>query len=110
MPEQSTSSFDETAVLERLRKAPRVASPTPRLVRVDRAAYLEAEEDPDRQAELEQATRELVERLGGRLGKVSQQAQGRRAGRTYTPPPTVVWFYELAAAALEPSEKGQTPT
>ena len=101
MADENSQPLDEKALRERLRSAPRVASPTPRLVRIDRAAYLESEEDPDRQAALEEATREFVEKHGGRLSKISQRSQGMRAGRTFTPPPTVVWFYELPAGALD---------
>lgn len=101
MADESSSSLDEATLRERLRAAPRVASPTPRVIRIDRAAYLETEEDPERQADLEQATRELVEKLGGRLSKLTQRSQGMRAGRTFTPPPTIVWFYELPAGALD---------
>lgn len=97
----TASSFDDATLRERLRQAPRVPSPTPRLMRVDRAAYLEGEEDPDVQAGLEQATRALVEKLGGRLGKVAQRSQARRSGQTFTPPPTTVWFYELPAGSLD---------
>jgi hypothetical protein len=98
----AAAEFDEATLRERLRSAPRVPSPTPRLLRIDRAAYLESEEDTERQPELEEATRELVERLGGRLGKAVQRgAQARRAGHTITPPPTIVWFYELPSGALD---------
>src|SRR5947199_84908 len=46
------------------------------------------------------STRPAVEKLGGRLGRVQQAHQERRAGRQVAAPPTVVWFYELPADAL----------
>lgn len=97
------ATFDDSTLKERLRAAPRVTSPTPKLLRVDRAAVLATEEEPERQAELEQAARAFVEKLGGRLGKVEERHQGRRAGRMVAEPPTVVWFYELPAGALDNS-------
>ncbi|MFL5895453.1 MAG: hypothetical protein ACJ76Z_10100 [Thermoleophilaceae bacterium] len=94
-------SFDEATVRERLKAAPRVSSPTPKLIRIDRAALLDTEEESERQGELEEAARAVVEKLGGRLGKLSERHQGRRAGRMVAEPPTVVWFYELPAGALD---------
>ena len=101
MAENSAPTFDDAEIRERLRKAPRVASPTPRLIRVDRAAYLDAAAEPEEQGELEQATRTLVEKLGGHLRKMEQRSQGLRAGRRVAQPPTVVWYYELPADALD---------
>ena len=96
-----TAKFDEATLRERLRSAPRVSAPTPKLLRIDRAAVLATEDEPERQAELEEAARALVEKLGGRLGKVQERHQGRRAGRMVAEPPTVVWYYELPAGTLD---------
>ena len=95
------AEFDDSVVKERLRAAARVQSPSPKLLRIDRAAVLATEEEPERQAELEQAARALVEKLGGRLGRLQERHQGRRAGRMVAEPPTVVWYYELPAGTLD---------
>jgi hypothetical protein len=91
--------FDEPTILEKLRDAPRVPWPNPRRIRVARDHYLETVEEDDR-ADLDEATRAVVEKLGGHLGRTQQAHQERRAGRQVAAPPTVVWFYELPAEAL----------
>ena len=94
------TGFGEEDLLERLRAAERVASPNRRVVRIDRAAYLEPEE-AEKRGKLDEATMGVVEKLGGRLGKVQVRSLGRRAGRQVAGPPAVVWFYEVPFEALK---------
>ena len=90
----------DDAILDRLRTAEHVQSPNPRVVRVDREAFLDGTEDDDERAVLDEATRALLEKLGGRVGRVQMRQPARRAGHEVAAPPTTVWFYELPAAAL----------